>query len=167
MPAPQVNDDFANFSWHDNYIYSLHFAIQGWNAGLVLDIDHIVEWIRGVDGGAQFRVAPATLTFHNVTDLKLNIDWGDSGFQVALHEISIHQITRERITNQKICLDRPYYRWSIETNFPRPGSITFGADNFTQILRAEPITQDEQKLPRESRVAYSGRGSREESDPPL
>jgi hypothetical protein len=156
MPAQLSNDDFTSFSWHDNHIYGIYFAIQNWDADLALDIDYIVEWICGVDGGAQFRVAPATLRFHNVTDLKLNIDWGDSGFRTALHEISIHQITRERIANQQICLDRPYYRWTIETNFPRPGSITFGADRFTQVLRAEPILQDEQKLSRESRAADSG-----------
>ena len=156
MPTQQTNDDFPNLSWHDNHIYGIHFAIQGWDAGLVFDIDYIVEWVCGVDGGAQFQVVPATLRFHNVTDLKLDIDWGDSGFQVALHEVSIDQIKRERITNQKICLDRPYYRWTIETNFPRPGSITFGADNFTQTLRADPVTQDEQKLARESRPPYSG-----------
>ena len=48
MPAQQANDDFANVSWHDSYIYSLRFAIQGWDADLVLDINHIVEWICGV-----------------------------------------------------------------------------------------------------------------------
>jgi hypothetical protein len=155
MAAPQTNEDFPNLSWHDNHIYGIHFAIRNWDADLEFDIDYIVEWICGVDGGAQFRVAPVTLAFHNVTDLKLDIDWGDSGCQVALHEVSIHQIERERITNQKICLDRPYYRWTIETNYPRPGTIAFGASGFTQTLRAEPITQDQQKLSRESRSRYS------------
>ena len=121
--------------------------MQGdWRSDLIFDIDSIVEWVCETDGRCQFRVAPATLTFHHVTDLRMAIDWVTSGFQTAIHEISISGITRSQIENQKICLDRPYYHWTIETNFPKEGSITFGGSGFTQVLRAEPILIDEQKL---------------------
>jgi len=154
MPRQFTGDDYESLSWHDNYVYGVQFSILDWNADLVLDIDHILEWVCGVDGGAQFRVAPAALAFHNVTDLNINVDWGDSGFQTALHEMSIHRITRERITNQKICLDRPYYRWAIETNWPKQGNIAFGASGFTMTLRAEPVLQDQQQLARKTRAAW-------------
>ena len=72
-----------------------------WRADLVLDIDHIVEWIRGEAGKVRFRVAPATLVFHGVTDLKIAIDWGDSGDRTALHDGSIEAITREPVANQE------------------------------------------------------------------
>jgi hypothetical protein len=86
------------------------------------------------------------LTFHDVTDLQIAIDCGDSGGRTALHALSIDVITRERILDQKICFDRPYYRWRIALNAPQGGTMTFGASGFTQILRAEPVLLDQQQL---------------------
>ena len=102
-----------------------------------------------------FRIVPATLIFHDVTDLKVNIDWGDSGFQHGLHELSIDHIERVKIENQKICLDRPYYRWVIATNFPKSGKITFGGTGFTQCPRDEPVISDQQQLPGSDRADFS------------
>ena len=157
MPSQYSHADFENLSWHDNIIYGLGFDVgdsfQGdWHSDLVLDIDHIVEWVREADQ-VQFRVAPATLTFHNVTDLRVAVDFGDGGQQISLHELSIDMITRERVENQKICLDRPYYDWLIGLNVPRGGTIAFGASGFTQSLRATPVLCDEQRLPAADRAA--------------
>jgi hypothetical protein len=152
-----MSNDFEKVYWHDCRIWGLVFhsgdADEGdWTSDLVLDIDFIVEWICSVqEGPTQFRVAPATLTFHGVTDLKLNIDWGNTGFQVALHEVSIDHISREQISDQKIFLDRPYYKWTIRLNSPKQGEIVFGAVDFTQTLRAEPVLTDKQCLSVQSR----------------
>jgi hypothetical protein len=152
-----TTDDFERLSWHDNLIYGFRFAIGNhekgeWNADLVLDIDHIVEWVCAAPGErVRFRVAPATLAFRDVTDFRISADFGDSGCQVAFREMSIAQVTRERVKDQKICLDRPYYRWRIELNDPQNGEIAFGASTFTQTLRAAPTLLDEQRLPRGTR----------------
>ena len=151
MTQPSDDDAFDRLSWHDNLIYGLSLVVgdaerQEWYSKLVLDIDHIVEWICGADGGVKFLVAPADLTFHNTTDLGLAVDFGDSGCRTALNELSIHGITRERIKDQRICLDRPYYRWRIAFTWPKEATISFGASGFTQILRAQPLLQDEQRL---------------------
>ena len=151
--------DFERLSWHDNHIYGLHLSLgdaarDDWRSDLVLDIDHIVEWVCGVDKRTWFRVAPATFVFHDVTDLRVDIDWGDSGCQMAIREASIDDIARERVTDQKICLDRPYYRWRIEANWPKGGVIAFGASGFTQTLRAAPVLIDEQKLSPLDRAPY-------------
>ncbi len=143
--------DFDRLSWHDNAVYGVRFDVGDssrgdWHSDLVIDIDHIVEWVCGVAGGARFRVAPATLTFHDVTDLRIAVDCGDSGCRTALNELSIGAVMREPVQDQKICLDRPYYRWRIELNLPQGGEITFGASGFTQTLRAEPVLLDDQKL---------------------
>lgn len=143
--------DFERLSWHDDTLYGLRFEVgdperNAWHSDLVLDLDHIVEWLCDEAGGARFRVAPATLTFHHVTDLKVAVDWGDSGCQTALHEVSIDALNREPVKDQKICLDRPYYRWRIALNWPKGGEIAFGASGFTQSLRAEPLLRDQQKL---------------------
>ena len=151
MTYPDTGDDFARLSWHDNTVYGLRLEIGDpergdWRSNLVLDIDHIVEWICGSAGSARFRVAPATLSFHHATDLRIAVDCGDSGGQVALHALCIDTVARERIVDQKICLDRPYYRWRIAFNWPRGGEIRFAASDFTLALRAEPVLQDQQQL---------------------
>jgi hypothetical protein len=84
----------------------------------------------------------------------MTLDWGNSGFQVSIHAASIGKIARERITDQKICFDRPYYKWTIETNWPS-GTIVFGATGFTQTLRAPPILSEEQLLPVSKRTPWS------------
>ena len=151
MSTRSGDADFDGMLWHDNYVYALAVSIGDvargdWRSELVLDIDHIVEWICEAAPRLRFRVAPATLTFHNVTDLRINLDWGDSGCQTAVSEASIQVIDRSPVGDQKICLDQPYYRWRIEMNNPDGSVITFGATGFTQLLRAEPLLIDEQKL---------------------
>ena len=151
MTKIYTESDFDQLSWHDCHIWGLELRPgdpdEGdWTSDLVLDIDFIVEWLCGVDGGAQFRVAPATLVFHGVTDPSINIDWGDSGFRTALHAVSIDRIERERVQEQKVYLDRPYYSWRILLNWPKSGAITFGAVGFTQTLRTEAVLTDQQSL---------------------
>ena len=157
MAQPASSPGLDDRSWHDNALYGVRLDVGDcargdWHADLVLDIDHIIEWLCGTDGRVRFRVAPATLTFHDVTDLRVAIDCGDSGGRVALHALSVDRITRERIEDQKICFDRPYFRWRIALNAPRGGALTFGASGFTQILRAEPLLLDQQQLSPQDRV---------------
>jgi hypothetical protein len=156
MP-PCSHAEFERLSWHDDTVYGLRLEVGDvargdWRSELVLDLDHIVEWVCRPEGGARFRVAPATLVFHDVTDLQIALDWGDSGHRTALSERQIDRITRAPVQDQKICLDRPYYRWQIAFNWPRGGLIAFGASGFTQTLRAAPALLDEQRLPPANRA---------------
>lgn len=149
--APQVftETDFDRLSWHDNPVYGFFVDndVTVWKSDLIFDVDFIVEWLCAIGRTAQFQIAPATLTFHHVTDLKMSIDWGDSGMQVAVGEMVLDHIVRQRVEKQRICLDRPYYRWTLRLNSPRPGGeISFGASGFTQVLRQQPVLCDEQKL---------------------
>lgn len=132
--------EFAPYAWHDDVIHALRMQISrpeggDWLSELILDIDHIVEW--PCSGDNQFKIAPATLTFHDVGDLSISIDGGDTGGQVALCEWSIDHIARDVIRDQKVCLDRQYYRWRIELNWPKGGRISFASSGFTQTLRPE------------------------------
>jgi len=152
LPHFATQADFDGLSLHDDTIYGLRLDTADaeralWRADLVLDIDHIVEWVCGSDKRTRFRVAPATLAFHKVTDLMLAIDWGDSGYQTMLYSTAIDSLVRETVTEQKICFDQPYYRWTIALNSPKGGRIAFGASGFTLALRAPPILSDEQQLP--------------------
>ena len=156
MPRTYTDAEFDALSWHDCHFFCLDLRVgdpdEGdWTSDLALTLDFIVEWLCVGAGPAQFRVAPATLVFHGVTDLALKIDWGDTGNQVALHEMSIDRLQREPLPDQKVFLDRPYYRWTIRLNWPAAGEISFGAVGFTQTLLAEPILVDAQKLSRQER----------------
>jgi hypothetical protein len=144
--------DFNTLSWHDNIIYGLRFdigdaSLGDWRHDLIFDIDYIAEWVRGGERGVQFRVAPATLTFHEMTDLRVNVDFGDSDCRTAINELSIADITRDAVDDKQRFPDRPYYRWRVELNWPEGGEIAFGARGFTQVLRAAPVLLDEQRLP--------------------
>ncbi len=143
---------FDRLSWHDNTLYGLRAEIGDpdrgtWHSRLLLDIDYILEWICRTDGRAWFEVAPASLVFEDVTDLRLFLDQGDSGCRVAIELATIDGIERERLADQKICLDRPYWRWRIRFNRPNGGLIAFGASGFHQSLRAGPALCAEQRYP--------------------
>jgi hypothetical protein len=156
MTARYTEADFDRLSWHDCTIWGIELragdADEGdWTSELALDIDFILEWLCGIEGHFQFRVAPATLIFEGITDPRIAIDWGDSGLQVALNAVSIDRIEREPVRRQRVYLDRPYYRWRIVTNWPDGGEIAFGAVGFTQTLRADPVLTDKQSLSRLTR----------------
>jgi hypothetical protein len=151
VPTIHTVADFEGLSWHDCHIWGLELRAgapeeDDWTSDLALDLDFIADWLCGVDGATRFRVAPATLVFHGVSDLRIAIDWGRSDFQVALHDASIDRIDREPVADQKVYRDRPYYRWTIRFNWPRGGEIGFGAVGFTQTLHAEPVLSDAQRL---------------------
>jgi hypothetical protein len=143
-------------SWHDNLIYGLRFDPpdpdrEDWRSDLIFDIDYIVEWICGTDGGVTFRIAPATLVFHDVTDLSIAVDYGGGGYPQTLNELSIASITREPIRREGAAGPLPYYRWTMALNLPTDGEIAFGASGYTQTLRAEPTLHKEQRLPKGDR----------------
>lgn len=151
-----LDDEFV-WQWHDNLIYGISFDIgdpekQEWRSNLVLDIDFIAEWLCEPSGECRFRVAPATLTFHDVGDLQLAIDHGDSDGRTAMNELSIDRVTRERLV-------RPFefWRWTISLNSPPGGRIAFCASGYSQMLRADPIIVSEQHLPRGERACAPAR----------
>jgi hypothetical protein len=132
---------FSEMSWHDNHVHG--FSIRGGEHGsgeLILDLDYIVEWICGVGERAQFRVAPATLAFQQVTDLRIDLDY--ASVTAALGPFSIGEIRREPI---QYPTGWTTYRWTIDVNWPR-GAITFQAPGFTQVLRGPAMVTSEQWL---------------------
>lgn len=156
MPAKYTEGNFDQLSWHDCSIRSLAFCelgleIQDQANSLVLDLDFIAEWVCGERCSMRFRVAPATLVFHGVTDLAIRLTWRASGFQIVPGAAWIDRIERERVQEQKVYLDRAYWKWRIVLNDPPDSEITFGAVGFTMTLRAEPLLTGEQQLSLEQR----------------
>jgi hypothetical protein len=156
MVIRYTEQDFEQLGWHDCTVWGveLHPAdpdAGDWSADLALDIDFIVEWLcrAGPSGRVEFRVAPATLVFHGVSDLSIMIAWGNRG--VGVHEMSIDTIEREPVLPATPGPDRPVSRWRIKLNWPKSGEIAFEAEGFTQTLRADPVVTDQQSLSRRVR----------------
>jgi hypothetical protein len=148
------SSDFSPFLWHDNALHGLRLEMGepergDWTANLVLDIDHIVEWICQPGTAPTLRVAPALLRFFNAGDLQIGIDCGDSRGQVALHELSIDRITREPIAG------RALYRWAVRLNFPAGGFIHFAAASYELRQMKEPVISSTSRLPSGARGADS------------
>jgi len=137
--------DFDRLSWHDNHVHGLSVSEGQYGSGeLALDLDFILEWKSGGPDGVQFSIAPATLTFHEVTHLELALDYlTDSAsmgpFSIAGIERRLEK--RERYTATV---------WTIVINWPR-GKISFEATGFSQVLRAAPILKDQQSLTKSER----------------
>jgi len=134
--------DFEQLCWHDNPIHGLAIREGEHGSGeLELDIDYILEWLCDkTTGHCDFRIAPATLTFHEVTDLVLSLDY--LAMTASLCPPSIGEIQRAAYVYPN------GYRaseWTIEINWPA-GSIRFKGEGFTQVLRANPIVVDRQVL---------------------
>jgi hypothetical protein len=149
--------------WHDCHIWGLALHVgdpdaNDWTSDLAFDIDFIVEWLCGVDGGVTFRVAPATLTFHDVTDLRVAIDCSSFEYRNALHVVALDRIEREAVEVTPAARG-PYYRWRLCLNWPQGGEISFGASGYTQTLASEPIVTDQQCLTRavRERLKVAGR----------
>ncbi len=124
--------DFPNMSWHDNHVHGLQIVEGADGAGeLILDIDHILEWLQPSEGTFAFRVAPATLTFHQVMGLRVEIDYASA--TAGIVPPSIDEIVREES------------RWTIRIGWPH-GQIVFSGNGFTQVLRGTPVVYDHQCL---------------------
>jgi hypothetical protein len=146
------DEQFDTLSWHDNHIHGL--AIREGEHGegeLVLDIDFILEWLcDSATRRCDFRLAPATLTFHRVSDLAVNLDYAQP--TAALAPASIAEISREPHIYPN---GYKSFRWSITINWPT-GAISFLAEGFTQVLRASPVVCDQQCLSPAQREALLG-----------
>ena len=138
--------DFADMSWHDNHVHGLQIRSGDYGAGeLDLDLDYIVEWLCAADGSCEFRLAPATLTFRDVTELRIEVDY--QAISAGLVPFSIDGISRE----DGAVAAEPLRKWTVNLNWPR-GSLAFRASGFTQRLRAPLRICAEQHLAESGRV---------------
>jgi hypothetical protein len=157
MARSWTEADFDELSWHDCHVFRLDLVAgdpdEGdWASDLALGIDFIVEWLCGVAGPPQLRLAPATLVFRGVTDPRVAVDGGDTGGRVGLNLWAIDRIDRTRVADAPVYRDRPYFRWRIALAWPAGGEIAFGAEGFTQTLLAAPVLHRGPHLSRRERA---------------
>ena len=132
--------DFENMSWHDNHVHGVRF-VEGDNGEgeLVLDIDHILEWLKSEDGEFLFRVQPAVLVFHGVMFPRMSIDYATA--TAAFGPFMIDGIKR-RVENRERCQAQI---WKLPISWPG-GEIEFEARGFTQRAQGQPSVSRKQLL---------------------
>jgi hypothetical protein len=124
---------FDEMSWHDNHVHGLRIVETANGAGeLILDLDHILEWITTPDRSFQFRVVPATLTFHDVMFLRMSLDYATP--TAAFGPFSIGGIKRRSEPRER----HVEQVWSIQVKWPA-GELGFSARGFTQRTYGTPI----------------------------
>lgn len=145
-----TTEHFERISFHDCVVYGLIWESNGedWDSELILIIDYIDEWLCDSGVSYSFKVAPATLVFHNVTNLNFsfNTGWGDR-YQNMIDKPAIQEIRRKIQTSkeQLVHLDRDYSVWEVIFDSVGKGGIKFGATGFSLMMHEEPgIPQGQQ-----------------------
>ena len=135
-----TDEQFDQMSWHDNYVHAFRIVAGETGPGtLVLDIDHIVEWIKQPEGRFQFRILPATLTFKEVFNLRITLDYATP--TAALGPFSIHAIEKHIEHRERYDAEI----WTILINWPK-GEISFEAQGYEQRGTSTPVVCDDQYL---------------------
>jgi hypothetical protein len=112
-------------SWHDNYVHALRIVQGGHGAGeLVLDLDYILEWIKGAEG-MRFRILPVHLRFIEVKALRITLDYASPS--AAMGPFSMHAIERRTQARDRYAAQL----WKILVSWP-VGEITFEASSYEQ-----------------------------------
>ena len=127
-----TDKDFDQMGWHDSLIYIISLKDD-----LELDIDYILQWNKPDLEGLPFTfwIAPATLVFKSVSNLKFDfdIDFEDT-FEI---------VDLEKKDNN--C-------WTIIT---RQGNIQFNATGYEQYIRQQPFFEFGQTISLYERNGHS------------
>lgn len=136
-----THDDIEVMGWHDAHIYG--FIIEKpevqFSGNLLFDIDYIFEWVHPVEPEKYFSfwVAPCTLLFEEVFDLKINLD--TNGYITDILEVADLCL----VNKNEIETNRFEYQWGIEL---QQGHISFKSYSMQQIVRKYPIFTNGQTL---------------------
>lgn len=118
---------FEDVSWHDVHVWGMAVRVGEMRDGdftsdLVLDVDFIVEWMCDTDRRVRFRVAPAELVFHSVSDVHVALDWrGPSRGPNVVVPASPAQI--DHIARAPLDGSPSRWAWSVVMSDPDGGRI--------------------------------------------
>ena len=135
-----TTSDFESMGWHDNAVHA--FRIEEGENGegeFILDIDYIDQWISG-DKYFEFLICPAVLQFHQVTDLRVSLDYATP--TAGLCPFSLDAIEREEHVYPN---GYASFAWVLRVNWP-DGEITFRSPGFTQTQSSGSLLSTRQSL---------------------
>ncbi len=145
-----TEEDFELMGWHDANIYGMIIEKEeeSWQANLIFDIDYIFEWVHPSPPQEYFSfwVAPCTLVFKEVFDLKINIDCRGSAFDLL--EIADLNLISKYEQEPGVTI----YEWCLDL---QEGDIRFKSLGFEQIVKKNPIYGNSQVLSNDERGGIS------------
>ena len=144
---------FDQVDLHDVGVYGFFLQRRGVETSLILDIDYLAERTLLANNHFEYLVAPATLTFLDVVDLQIHLDWGTSlrreepygVISSFLGEGWIDDFRRFAYTDP-VYAERSYWRYELDFSDPRDGRINLGAKDFTIVGRQDPVRSDQKIL---------------------
>jgi hypothetical protein len=133
--------DFDAMAWQGVHVHGLRLVPNDdGTAELVLDIDFLLTR-AGEDGAPHFRVAQAILQFHEVSALRMALDY--AACSAGMTPFAIGAITRASLADAPEgddAVDAAPWRWTITIDWP-DGELAFDSPGFSQWLVGEPVTQ--------------------------
>ncbi len=137
--------DFDFMGWHDATIHGLAFRPQSYS--LVFDLDYILKWVEPASSEEYFSfwVAPATLTFENVSEVEISL-------QSDLPQLTLFGIER---ADEQPAPDGRFKSWRYTLDGDQ-GTISFRATAFTQKFRNFPVQTNQQSLSERERGNFMG-----------
>lgn len=119
-------------------------------SNLIIEIDHILKWDCQEDT-SRFKVVPARLIFSNVTDLRLSIDWGNSGFRNSHAGMAIVGLTKTAVEQGRCDNEPEYFHWAFEFTDEQE-QLELGASGYRLEYLADPVWSQEQYIERSERM---------------
>lgn len=77
------DEDFGSMGWHDATLWSI--SANPADFEFLLDLDYIFKWVSPKEGETydKFWVAPVTMVFENVSNVKINFDSNQGAIEIA------------------------------------------------------------------------------------
>lgn len=129
-----TDSDFIDMGWHDAVLYSI--SLPQADSAIRFDIDYIFKWHWERETVLGWDVAPCTLEFNVVSDLRVSLDWQDQG------NTSIVNISRK---NNRLSKNGKIMLWDYQIELD-VGGISLTSAGFTQNVRKPPIFSISQAL---------------------
>jgi len=129
------DDDFSDMGWHDTTLWSMHANPDDFE--FVVDLDYIFSWVCPASGKGpcEFWVAPVTMVFENVGNVRIHIESSQGTLEVAaLHRTEIAQTPNGKLTHWR-------YRFECQE-----GEATLTATGFKMFVRRPPVLVASQRL---------------------
>ncbi len=120
--------DFEEMGWHDSHIHAISFPNE--DLEFSLDIDYLFEWVLDENSNINtFWVAPCILSFLNVLNLKIEIDFQNT---IGLDIADINRFNPRTSPNGKTTL------WDFEILTDK-GYIKFESSGYKQVVKKQPV----------------------------
>jgi hypothetical protein len=127
--------DFNVMGWHDSKVWGILANTDEWE--LLVDLDYIFKWVHPKGEEKYFKcwVAPVTMVFENVYDVKMNIESEQGEIEVA----DLHMENPRKTKNGKFT----EYTFRFEC---QEGEITLSATGYKMYVRQKPRLLQGQQL---------------------